>query len=35
MEYLNDVIITLDAFVGAYPLAASILVSAGGARYLL
>jgi hypothetical protein len=26
---LNDVIITLDAFVRAYPPAASILISAG------
>jgi activating signal cointegrator complex subunit 2 len=29
VEYLNDVIITLDAFVRAYPPAASILISAG------
>jgi len=29
VEYLNDVIITLDAFVRAYPPAAAILISAG------
>lgn len=33
VEYLNDVIITLDSFVGAYPPAASILISAGHSRY--
>lgn len=35
VEYLNDVIITLDSFVGSYPPAAFILISAGATRYSL
>ncbi|KAG0622488.1 hypothetical protein M758_3G100500 [Ceratodon purpureus] len=32
VDYLNDVIITLDSFVGSYPPAAFILISAGATR---
>jgi hypothetical protein len=35
VDYLNDVIITLDSFVDSYPPAAFILISAGATRFSL